>query len=247
MLQDVLTPQQLWFEIARPQIHGYDMTCVSMTTSLQYASGADEKVQSSTIKFELSLHIFLHQVLRIFEAPANFVANLSRISQQHLQKVSLLSNFFVLYYVFYLLKDERDVPLGASVPSLGLSNKAVFTGRLHHNDVIGISPWQCGMSGGEVSVEKKITKNPFADYVPSFRPVDLSGYLTHIVVTKNSTSPRAIFRTTSGGTSAAEHPLARDSEIVRPWLRNLLHSNQSRWPILGLSLQSKQNTLKIVF
>ena len=38
--------RQLWFEIARPQIHGYDMTCVAMTTSLQYTSGADEKVRN---------------------------------------------------------------------------------------------------------------------------------------------------------------------------------------------------------
>ncbi|CAI8001653.1 Elongator complex protein 2 [Geodia barretti] len=111
--------QRMWFEIARPQIHGYDMTCVAMTTSLQYTSGADEKV------------------LRVFEAPANFVANLSRISREHLQK------------------DGSDVPLGASVPSLGLSNKAVFT---------------CG----EGSEGKKITKNPFADHVPSFQPVDLT-------------------------------------------------------------------------
>ena len=34
-----------WQEVARPQIHGYDMQCVAMTTSLQYVSGADEKVK----------------------------------------------------------------------------------------------------------------------------------------------------------------------------------------------------------
>ena len=34
-----------WQEVARPQIHGYDMQCIAMTTSLQYVSGADEKVQ----------------------------------------------------------------------------------------------------------------------------------------------------------------------------------------------------------
>ena len=38
-----LSPQT-WHEVARPQIHGYDMQCVAMTTSLQYVSGADEKV-----------------------------------------------------------------------------------------------------------------------------------------------------------------------------------------------------------
>ena len=33
-----------WQEVARPQIHGYDMQCIAMTTPLQYVSGADEKV-----------------------------------------------------------------------------------------------------------------------------------------------------------------------------------------------------------
>lgn len=33
-----------WQEVARPQIHGYDMQCIAMITPLQYVSGADEKV-----------------------------------------------------------------------------------------------------------------------------------------------------------------------------------------------------------
>lgn len=33
-----------WQEVARPQIHGYDMQCIAMTSSLQYVSGGDEKV-----------------------------------------------------------------------------------------------------------------------------------------------------------------------------------------------------------
>ena len=41
--------QRLWFEIVRPQIHWYDMTCVAMTTALQYISGADEKVTNCPI------------------------------------------------------------------------------------------------------------------------------------------------------------------------------------------------------
>ena len=42
-------------------------------------------------------------------------------------------------------------------------------------------------SGGVGSEEKKITKNPFADHVPSFQPVDLTGYI--ILVTKNTSQP----------------------------------------------------------
>ena len=71
-------------------------------------------------------------------------------------------------------------------------------------------------SGGEGSEGKKITKNPFADHVPSFQPVDLTGYL--ILITKNSTGPRAIFRAARGGPSVAEHSLAGDAETVRTWL-----------------------------
>ncbi len=44
--------------MARPQIHGYDMTCVAMLGRFRFASGADEKVA------------------RVFEAPRNFLDNL---------------------------------------------------------------------------------------------------------------------------------------------------------------------------
>ncbi|XP_029169407.1 probable elongator complex protein 2 [Nylanderia fulva] len=36
--------KELWHDIARPQIHGYDMTCLVMLTPYMYASGAEEKV-----------------------------------------------------------------------------------------------------------------------------------------------------------------------------------------------------------
>jgi elongator complex protein 2 len=52
-----------WYEIARPQIHGYDLQCVSFIGSFRYASGADEKV------------------VRIFDAPATFVKLLSNLIQ----------------------------------------------------------------------------------------------------------------------------------------------------------------------
>lgn len=32
-----------WREIARPQIHGYNMQCVSMISPVLFVSGADEK------------------------------------------------------------------------------------------------------------------------------------------------------------------------------------------------------------
>ncbi|XP_043921432.1 elongator complex protein 2 [Protopterus annectens] len=88
-----------WHEIARPQIHGYDMQCIAMIGRFHFVSGADEKV------------------LRVFSAPRNFVENFSYISSIPLEK---------------LLSSNKGVELaeGASVPALGLSNKAVFQGDL---------------------------------------------------------------------------------------------------------------------
>uniref|UniRef100_A0A3Q2CIK9 Elongator complex protein 2 n=1 Tax=Cyprinodon variegatus TaxID=28743 RepID=A0A3Q2CIK9_CYPVA len=85
--------QVTWHEISRPQIHGYDMQCLAMVGRFQFVSGADEKV------------------LRVFQAPRNFVENFSNISG--ISKEKLL-----------------HLPEGASTPALGLSNKAVFQGDL---------------------------------------------------------------------------------------------------------------------
>ncbi|XP_048466977.1 elongator complex protein 2 isoform X2 [Rhincodon typus] len=94
--------QVTWHEIARPQIHGYDMQCLAIIGRFQFVSGADEKV------------------LRVFTATKNFVENFSSITCTPLE--NLLSNS---------VNDE--IPEGASVPALGLSNKAVFQGDLAAN------------------------------------------------------------------------------------------------------------------
>ncbi|XP_067267372.1 elongator complex protein 2 isoform X3 [Chanodichthys erythropterus] len=61
--------QITWHEISRPQIHGYDMQCLTMVGRFQFVSGADEKV------------------LRVFKAPRNFVENLANISCTSLEKL----------------------------------------------------------------------------------------------------------------------------------------------------------------
>uniref|UniRef100_A0A8C1VPH7 Elongator complex protein 2 n=1 Tax=Cyprinus carpio TaxID=7962 RepID=A0A8C1VPH7_CYPCA len=58
-----------WHEISRPQIHGYDMQCLTMVGRFQFVSGADEKV------------------LRVFKAPRNFVESFANISCTPLEKL----------------------------------------------------------------------------------------------------------------------------------------------------------------
>ncbi|KAH8367125.1 hypothetical protein KR084_001812 [Drosophila pseudotakahashii] len=83
-----------WHELARPQVHGYDMQALALLSRYKFASGAEEKI------------------VRTFQAPANFIENFRHISG--------------------IKKDDAgdalldSLPKGASVPSLGLSNKAVY-------------------------------------------------------------------------------------------------------------------------
>ncbi|PKU48843.1 hypothetical protein llap_814 [Limosa lapponica baueri] len=58
-----------WHEIARPQVHGYDMRCLAMIGRFQFVSGADEKV------------------LRVFRAPKNFIENFSNIAGIPMEKL----------------------------------------------------------------------------------------------------------------------------------------------------------------
>ncbi|XP_067123610.1 elongator complex protein 2 [Centruroides vittatus] len=89
----------IWCEISRPQIHGYDINCLTVINRTLFVSGADEKV------------------IRVFQAPKNFVKNIKEICQIDIS-LDLISEYAE----------------GASVPPLGLSNKAVFESDLI-NDV----------------------------------------------------------------------------------------------------------------
>jgi len=79
-----------WHEIARPQIHGYDLKCIAMIDRQSFVSGADEKV------------------LRLFRATKCFANSLKQISG-----VDISSKL-------------DDLAHSASVPTLGLSNCAVY-------------------------------------------------------------------------------------------------------------------------
>ncbi|XP_019857686.1 PREDICTED: probable elongator complex protein 2 [Amphimedon queenslandica] len=116
-----------WHELARPQIHGYDMTCITSLSPLLIATGADEKV------------------LRVFAAPRNFIDNLSRVSGVTVKDSGT--------------RVGGDVPLGASIPALGLSNKAVFTTASYDKNETDLAS----------------AKNSFSSEVPVFSDIELSG------------------------------------------------------------------------
>ncbi|KAJ1963369.1 Elongator subunit elp2 [Dipsacomyces acuminosporus] len=80
-----------WHEIARPQIHGYDMRCAAFVAPFQYVSGADEKV------------------VRVFQATQQFVSSWRSLTSCELP----------------VTDSESKLAVGASLPVLGLSNKAV--------------------------------------------------------------------------------------------------------------------------
>lgn len=77
-----------WHEIARPQIHGHDMSCLAILAPHKFASGAEEKV------------------VRIFTSPLTFKTCLEKIAYADDFKGVLAEN--------------------ASLPALGLMNKAIF-------------------------------------------------------------------------------------------------------------------------
>jgi elongator complex protein 2 len=81
-----------WHEIARPQIHGYLINCITCIDHLTFASGSDEKV------------------IRVFQATKSFV-----------QSERLLTNYKMLD-----TSAEDKLPMGSMVPSLGLTNRAVY-------------------------------------------------------------------------------------------------------------------------
>lgn len=57
-----------WCEIARPQVHGYDIKCLAGLGKYSFASGADEKL------------------VRVFKAPKNFINNFCQICGHDLNK-----------------------------------------------------------------------------------------------------------------------------------------------------------------
>lgn len=86
-----------WHEIARPQVHGHDINCVTViygSGNHRFVSGADEKVA------------------RVFEAPSSF---LKTLKHSVVQKLGYSEDF-----------QEDVLILGANMSALGLSQKPIY-------------------------------------------------------------------------------------------------------------------------
>ncbi|KAL4611831.1 hypothetical protein ACB092_08G154200 [Castanea dentata] len=93
-----------WHEIARPQVHGHDINCVTIVQGKgnhRFVSGADEKVA------------------RVFEATLSFLKTLNHATSQI---ISLPEDL------------QADVQvLGANMSALGLSQKPIYVQATHDN------------------------------------------------------------------------------------------------------------------
>ncbi|KAJ1926862.1 Elongator subunit elp2 [Tieghemiomyces parasiticus] len=110
-----------WHEMARPQVHGYDLQCVAFTADYQFVSGADEKV------------------LRAFDAPGTFVESLVAITGDTSAPLVTPSGDSIEVKggddsSAAVAEPSMGVavsrPVAANLPALGLSNKAVFENDL---------------------------------------------------------------------------------------------------------------------
>lgn len=83
-----------WHEMARPQIHGYDLNCVDVLSATRFVSGADEKL------------------MRVFSVPGAVARMLQTVTGQTIVNKTGIEG------------GEEDMPDAANMPVLGLSNKA---------------------------------------------------------------------------------------------------------------------------
>lgn len=89
--------REAWHEIARPQVHGHDINCVTIIRGKgnhRFVSGADEKVA------------------RVFEAPLSFLKTLNHTTSQ---KSSFSDDLPANVQI-----------LGANMSALGLSQKPIY-------------------------------------------------------------------------------------------------------------------------
>lgn len=173
------------------------------------------------------------------------MANLSKISQKHLKKVRTILNFYHLSSFSMMSWWCRREGMCQLEPVFRVSDcptRQCLHVSFHGNCNKGVLTWQesflffgvclfqntLSFIGDAATPEKQITKNPFADHIPSFKSVDLEGKSpsnSNTITSLLELSPRDLsyLRTASRGTLAPEHTMARDSEAIRTWTWDILH------------------------
>lgn len=104
-----------WYEIGRPQIHGYDMNALCCVKN-QSTSDPNQSIMSSKI-----LSGGDEKVLRLFEAPYNFIKTMNSLSP-HISKEGAPS---LVFDIKHSNKEvESMIEESAKKQPLGLMNKA---------------------------------------------------------------------------------------------------------------------------
>ncbi|CAH8856117.1 unnamed protein product [Trichobilharzia szidati] len=89
-------PEGFWYELARPQIHGYDMNAIASISPVLYASAGDEKV------------------VRVFKTTKAFLKSFKQLYKSSTVRQKL-----------DLILADNSLPTSAVQPPLGLSNQIV--------------------------------------------------------------------------------------------------------------------------
>ena len=115
----------MWHELARPQVHGYDLVGSSWLSPWTFASVADEKVT------------------RIFEAPRGFVETIKKLGIRGVVESTVRTEEEPRAITMLTISFQEERPVAANVPPLGLSNKAVNEGLIfslavivHHSYIV---------------------------------------------------------------------------------------------------------------
>lgn len=126
-----------WHELARPQVHGYEINCLAPLNSIKFASGAEEKT------------------IRTFEATQFFMKNFKAITGQELpMKVDNCLGADM---------NIDELPAHAQLPALGLSNRgSQFAFDVYNDDrdkPSGETRSSLVMSKGDNDNNDKVVKN----------------------------------------------------------------------------------------
>ena len=163
------------------------MQCIASLSATAFVSGAEEKI------------------LRTFQAPTTFVENAARLlKDENHGKVNWKRRFSKAFSLLQLLlSSPTTAAIGASVPSLGLSNRQVTA-----TQIVAQSVEATGKLGREDAFDSEAAAPMWHCNARA-----LDGLIIFKICL------RALFiRCSHRTTSNAKHSMARGAETVRTWL-----------------------------